>query len=63
MQTNREGSEEGSSGKNRDNQRGLGSSDIGQVILGVDVTGAEQLAPVVHAQDTANGTGIVTVSC
>jgi hypothetical protein len=36
--------------------------NVGQVVFVVDVTSAEQLSPVVHTQDTTNGTGIITVN-
>jgi len=56
-----ESTEKGTSGQDRDDERLLIGSDIKHVILGVDITGREELPPVCHTKNTTNGTGIVTV--
>ena len=56
-----QGTEEGTSGKDGDDQRGLLGGDIGLTILLVDEASAEDLSPVFHAQDTTNGTSVITV--
>lgn len=55
-----QGTKEGTSREDRDDEGGLFSSDIGLVVLGVDVTGAESITPVLHSQDTTNGTSIIS---
>lgn len=57
-----QGTEEGTGGEDGDNERGLIGGDIGKVVLGVDVSSAEHLTPVLHSQDTTNGTSIISVA-
>lgn len=56
-----QGTEKGTSREDRDNERGLVGGDIRKVVLGVDVSSAEDLTPVLHSQDTTNGTSVISV--
>ena len=57
-----QGTEEGTGREDRDNERGLVGGDIRMAVLGVDVSSAENLTPVLHSQNTTNGTSIISVT-
>ena len=56
-----ESTEEGTGREDGDDQGSLFGGDIEHVVLLVDVASAEKLSPVVHSQNTTNGTGIITI--
>lgn len=58
-----EGTEESAGRKDRHNRGLLGRGDVGDLVLGVRVTGGEELSPVCHGQNTTNRTGIISRHC
>lgn len=56
-----ESTEESAGREKGDDHRGLGRGDIGEAVLRVNISSREHLAPFLHGQDTADGTGVISV--